>query len=96
MANTSEALNKASIVQDMQSKFGLSESDTGSTVVQIALLSSRIEQITAHIKEHKKDLHSRRGLIALVGQRRKLLKYLKNTSLESYTKLIADLGIRGK
>ncbi|MBT8240523.1 MAG: 30S ribosomal protein S15 [Acidimicrobiales bacterium] len=74
--------------------FGLSESDTGSPEVQIALLTARITHLTEHLKVHKKDHHSRRGLLMLVGQRRRLLDYVSNTDVERYRKLIAHLGIR--
>jgi len=75
-------------------QFKLSENDTGSSEVQIALLSSRIKYLTEHFKVHKKDHHSRRGLLKLVGQRRRLLKYLKNKDVEKYRKIIKELGIR--
>ena len=75
-------------------RFKLSENDTGSSDVQIALLSSRIKYLTEHFKVHKKDHHSRRGLLKLVGQRRRLLKYLKNKDVERYRKIIKELGIR--
>jgi small subunit ribosomal protein S15 len=70
------------------------EKDTGSPEVQIAILSERITYLTEHFKTHAKDHHSRRGLLKLVGQRRKLLDYLKTTSKERYEKIIARLGIR--
>ena len=70
------------------------ESDTGSPEVQIALLSARITYLTEHFKTHKKDHHSRRGLLKLVGKRRRLLDYLKNKDLKSYQKVISELGIR--
>ncbi len=68
--------------------------DTGSTEVQVALLTARIEELTEHFKVHKKDFHSRTGLLKLVGQRRKLLKYLKNTDVQRYRALIEKLGLR--
>ena len=71
-----------------------SESDTGSSEVQVALLSARIKELTEHFKTHKKDHHSRRGLLKLVGQRRRLLDYLKKKDDESYRKLISRLGLR--
>lgn len=71
------------------------EGDTGSPEVQIALLSKRISDLTEHLKTHKKDHHTRRGLLKLVGQRRRLLGYLKKTDIERYRALIAKLGIRG-
>ena len=75
-------------------KFAKHEKDTGSPEVQIALLTERINYLTEHFKTHVKDHHSRRGLLKLVGQRRRLLDYLKTTGIERYRKLIADLGIR--
>ncbi|RLB27174.1 MAG: 30S ribosomal protein S15 [Deltaproteobacteria bacterium] len=75
-------------------KFKTHEKDTGSPEVQIALLSSRIKYLTEHFKVHKKDHHSRRGLLKLVGQRRRLLNYLKKKDIERYRKVIKELGIR--
>jgi small subunit ribosomal protein S15 len=75
-------------------KFKLHERDTGSPEVQIALLSERINHLTEHFKIHKKDHHSRRGLLKLVGQRRKLLNYIKRKDIERYRGLIQELGIR--
>ena len=75
-------------------EFGRNEGDTGSPEVQIALLTERINHLTEHLKDNKQDLHSRRGLLQLVGTRKRLLAYLKNTNLESYRELIAKLGIR--
>jgi small subunit ribosomal protein S15 len=75
-------------------RFQLSEKDTGSPEVQIALLSNRIQYLTDHFKVHKKDHHSRRGLLKLVGQRRRLLNYLKKRDVERYRSLIRELGIR--
>ena len=71
------------------------EADTGSTEVQVALLTQRIRDLTEHLKIHKKDHHTRRGLLKLVGQRRRLLNYLKKTDIERYRAVIAQLGIRG-
>jgi len=82
---------KAEIIKEYQ----LKEGDTGSPEVQIALLSARISLLTEHLKEHKKDYHSRRGLLKMVGQRRRLLKYLKNKDINRYRDLITRLGIRG-
>jgi len=70
------------------------ETDTGSTEVQIALLTERIQHLTEHLKIHKKDHHSRRGLLMLVGQRRRLLDYLRRNDIERYRALIAKLGLR--
>lgn len=75
-------------------KHKLHETDTGSPEVQIALLSDRINHLTEHSKAHKKDHHSRRGLLMLVGRRRRLLDYVKNNDVERYRKIIADLGLR--
>ena len=73
---------------------GRAESDTGSPQVQIALLTRRIEYLTEHLRTHKKDHHSRRGLLVLVGRRRRLLNYLRKRDLEGYRQLIKDLGLR--
>jgi small subunit ribosomal protein S15 len=73
---------------------GRSTADTGSPQVQVALLSKRIDQLTEHLRAHKKDHHSRRGLLKLVGQRRRLLNYLQKRDLEGYRALIKDLGLR--
>ena len=70
------------------------EGDTGSPEVQVALLTARIEGLTEHFKVHKKDFHSRQGLLKLVGQRRKLLNYLKNRDIQRYRELIEKLGLR--
>ena len=70
------------------------EGDTGSPEVQIALLTARINHLNEHLKVHKKDHHSRRGLLLMVGQRRGLLDYLKSTDIEAYRELIAKLGLR--
>ena len=75
-------------------QFRVHEGDTGSPEVQIALLSSRITYLTEHFKSHAKDHHSRRGLLKLVGRRRRLLDYLKKTDLERYRTIIDKLGIR--
>ncbi len=75
-------------------RFKLNEKDTGSSEVQIALLSSRINYLTEHFNVHKKDHHSRRGLLKLVGQRRRLLQYLKKKDVERYQNVIKELGIR--
>lgn len=80
---------------ELISQFGRKEGDTGSPEAQIAQLTARIVQLTAHFQTHKKDHHSRRGLLKLVGQRRRLLRYLGRKDLEGYRSLIADLGIRG-
>ena len=82
--------DKATIVAD----FGKDGKDSGSTEVQIALLTKRIEDLKSHFDDHKKDHASRRGLLKMVGQRRRLLRYLKRTNLEGYRALIARLGLR--
>jgi small subunit ribosomal protein S15 len=79
---------------DVITQYRTHESDTGSPEVQIALLSNRITYLTDHFKLHAKDHHSRRGLLKLVGRRRRLLDYLKNTDLERYRTIIDKLGIR--
>jgi small subunit ribosomal protein S15 len=71
------------------------DADTGSAEVQIALLTQRIRDLTEHLKMHKKDHHTRRGLLKLVGQRRRLTNYLKKTDIERYRAVVAKLGIRG-
>lgn len=75
-------------------EYALSEKDTGSPEVQVALLTTRINSLTEHLKTHKKDHHSRRGLLIMVGKRRNLLGYLKKKDIERYRSLIARLGIR--
>ena len=75
-------------------EYGRSEGDTGSPEVQIALLSERIKDLTEHLKAHKKDHHSRRGLLMMVGQRRGLLNYLAEQDIERYRTLIKELGLR--
>lgn len=80
--------------RDIIERFKVHEKDTGSPEVQIALLSNRIRYLTDHFKVHKKDHHSRRGLLKLVGQRRRLLNYLKKKDVERYRQVIKELGIR--
>ena len=75
-------------------KFAREEGDTGSPEVQIALLTARIQQLQQHFENHSQDHHSRRGLLKLVGQRRRLLKYLKRKDIESYRHVIGELGLR--
>jgi len=75
-------------------EYATHEGDTGSPEVQVALLTARINELTGHLKVHKKDHHSRRGLLMMVGQRRNLLNYLSNKDIERYRALIARLGIR--
>ena len=80
--------------QEIIAKFGRKEGDTGSPEVQIALLTQRINHLTEHSRTHQKDHHSRRGLLQMVGRRKGLLDYLKQTDIEKYRKIIADLGLR--
>ena len=75
-------------------KFGDSPQDTGKAEVQVALLTERINQLTDHLRSHKKDHHSRRGLLMLVGQRRRFLNYLQRSDLERYRALVKELGLR--
>ena len=75
-------------------EYGTSANDTGSTEVQVALLTERINHLTEHLKIHKKDHHSRRGLLMMVGKRRRLLRYLQGQDVERYRTLIARLGLR--
>ena len=79
---------------ELATKFGRGPNDTGSAEVQVAILTASINHLTEHLKVHKKDHHSRRGLLLQVGQRRRLLNYLQKKNLEGYRKLIADLGLR--
>ena len=81
--------------KEIISKYGKNETDSGTPEVQIALLTQRIRDLTEHVKVHKKDKHTRHGLVKLVSQRKKMIKYLIKTNPESYIKLIKDLGIRG-
>jgi small subunit ribosomal protein S15 len=87
------ALNKEEVAS-IVTKFGKNEKDTGTSEVQIALLTERINQLTEHCKQFKKDKSSQRGLLILVGQRRRMLKYIQRTNLEGYRSLIKELGLR--
>jgi small subunit ribosomal protein S15 len=87
------SLSKARILE-IAGKYGSSDQDTGSAPVQIALLTARINDLTEHLKSHKKDHHTRRGLLMLVGQRRRLQRYFERVNLEGYRTLIKDLGLR--
>ena len=80
--------------QEIVSKHGRGDNDTGSAEVQIALLTARINELTEHLREHKKDHHSRRGLLMLVGQRRRLLNYLNRRDVDRYRGLVQELGLR--
>ena len=91
MKDISETIvDKAAIIKE----FGANENDTGSAEVQTALLTARIKHLTEHLRDNRKDFHSRRGLIRMVNQRRKLLDYLKRKSVERYATLIKRLGLR--
>lgn len=81
--------------QEIVKKFGSSEKDTGSAEVQIAMLTQKITELTEHMKSNKKDFAAKRGLLMMVGKRKRLLSYLKDKNLDGYRKLIKDLGIRG-
>ncbi|MGO3153701.1 MAG: 30S ribosomal protein S15 [Galactobacter sp.] len=87
------ALDQA-IKQEIIKEYATHEGDTGSPEVQIAVLSRRISDLTEHLKEHKHDHHTRRGLMAMVGRRRRMLGYLKDTDIERYRSLIERLGLR--
>ncbi|MBV9837791.1 MAG: 30S ribosomal protein S15 [Solirubrobacterales bacterium] len=80
--------------QELVQQFGSEASDTGRTEVQIALLTERINGLTEHLRTHRKDHHSRRGLLMLVGRRRRFLNYLQRTDLERYRTLVRELGLR--
>ena len=90
MAVGTDAETKKKIIAE----YGTTDGDTGSPEVQIALLSHRISHLTEHLKKHKHDHHSRRGLLLLVGQRRRLLNYLKKTEIERYRSIVERLGLR--
>jgi small subunit ribosomal protein S15 len=85
---------KAEAKREIIDQFRLHEKDTGSPEVQVAILSNRINSLTDHFKTHKKDNHSRRGLLKLVGQRRRLLNYLRKTDEKRYLTIIKELGLR--
>ncbi|GAA0189582.1 30S ribosomal protein S15 [Glutamicibacter creatinolyticus] len=84
----------AAVKQEIIKAYATHEGDTGSPEVQIAVMSRRISDLTEHLKQHKHDHHTRRGLMALVGRRRRMLGYLKNTNIERYRSLIERLGLR--
>ena len=79
---------------ELVKKYGKSDTDTGSAEVQVAILSARIKELTEHMKSHQKDFHTRRGLLMLVGKRRRLLSYIKKNDINEYRELIKELGIR--
>lgn len=81
--------------QDIITEYGANEKDTGSTEVQIAMLSKKISELTEHLKSNKKDFATKRGLLMMVGRRKRLLSYLKGKNLDGYRELIKKLGIRG-
>jgi small subunit ribosomal protein S15 len=80
--------------QELIGKYGRAEGDTGSAEVQVALLTARINELTEHLRTHSKDHHSRRGLLMMVGRRRRLLRYLERSDVERYRSLVAELGLR--
>ena len=80
--------------QEIIKEYGKSDTDTGSAEVQVALLSNRIDHLTDHLKTHKKDNHTRRGLLMLVGKRKRLLQYLQNQDVQRYRDIIEKLGLR--
>ena len=80
--------------QELVDKYGRTEGDTGSAEVQVAMLTERVNELTEHLRAHPKDHHSRRGLLMLVGKRRRLLRYLESSDLERYRALVAELGLR--
>jgi small subunit ribosomal protein S15 len=80
--------------QELIGRFGREDGDTGSAEVQVALLTERINHLTDHLRTHRKDHHSRRGLLMMVGKRRRLLRYLERSDLEGYRRVVADLGLR--
>ena len=89
-----DAQAKKDIVTKIQERFGLSASDTGASEIQVALLTARIQYLTEHFRTHKLDHHSRRGLLKLVGQRRRLLDYVRSRDVNRYRELIGELGLR--
>ena len=90
MLMTTAQTDKAKVIDE----YRLHDLDTGSPEVQIALLSNRIDHLTGHLQEHKRDHHSRRGLLMMVGQRRRLLNYLENEEIDRYRALVKKLGLR--
>ena len=81
--------------QEIVKAYGKNEKDTGSTAVQVAMMSKKISELTEHLKSNKKDFATKRGLLMMVGKRKRMLAYLKDINLEKYRKLIKDLGLRG-
>jgi small subunit ribosomal protein S15 len=84
----------AIVKEDIIKKYQLHDTDRGSAPVQVAILTARINDLRSHFDAHKKDHHSRRGLLKMVGRRRRLLEYLKRTDMDRYREIIADLGLR--
>ena len=80
--------------RELAARFGRDETDTGSTEVQVALLTHRINELTDHLRTHRKDHHSRRGLLMMVGRRRRLLNYLARNDIDAYRSVIRELGLR--
>ena len=87
-------MSEVIVKQEVITKFRTHEKDTGSPEVQIALLSARINHLTEHLRDHRKDFHSRRGLLAMTSRRRKLLDYLKSESVDRYNAVVQSLGLR--
>lgn len=81
--------------QEIIKEFRINENDSGSIEVQIAIMTARIKHLTEHLKKHPKDFHTRRGLLKMVGRRRKMLRYIKQNKPEVYRELISKLGLRG-
>ncbi len=82
------------VKQELVEKYGKDEKDTGSSAVQVAILTRRIEELSQHLQNHKKDHHGRRGLLKMVGKRKRLLSYIEKNDYEGYKELIASLGLR--
>ena len=82
------------VKQEIVEKYGKDEKDTGSSAVQVAMLTRRIEELSQHLQDHKKDYHGCRGLLMMVGKRKRLLSYIEKTDYEGYKELIASLGLR--
>ncbi len=93
-AGTKADISRSDIVASTAAAFGLASNDTGAPEVQIALLSARINHLTEHLRVHQKDHHSRRGLLMLVGRRRRLLDYVKRNDVERYREVISHLNLR--
>lgn len=94
MATAKQKKTQPQTKADLITKYRAHEEDTGSTEVQVAVLTDRIESLIDHLRDHKKDHDSRRGLLVMVGKRRRLLNYLRKENLQRYQQLIADLGLR--